>query len=500
MTEDKGTGKPADAVGEESDEDAGADDAALTDGAAAGDGTPPADAAGDDAAEAVADAKPSPAVAASGGKSSKQGGKGQGKGEKKVESKSAASKVAPEPSAASGEADKEPTNEETIAEIFSGAGDETPPGDPRRSDRYNEDLENPHRNDTSPKTFVLTIAAVAVVLGIGFAVLPANLKADAVALLSGEDIIEVRRLREEARVAEERRQRLANAPKFGTVQIVTDPNNLLVTSAGQPAMVFPGTRLDMTYPTRTRVTYQDISVTEDFVFTIDGEGNYENKTYTIPAFGAVDSPWIQSFSGDYTANLTFAVCWPGQPLPVEEKYCLRPVADRAAELMWRRDWRPDPEDTSPDAVVRLLGTITVTSDPPGALIAFNGQQLLNPENGEPYRTPHTFNNYTPPADREDRTPLEVYLSREGLPLQLLYDGKATTRFGVYAHQFTCTPKAGVALPQAVAPDAPADTPPPSWLGVCDYSYAVHVTLVDPKPPEAAGSGEGSGDGSAAPAP
>ena len=47
------------------------------------------------------------------------------------------------------------------------------------------------------------------------------------------EAIEERELREQARIEEERRQMLEAAPKFGTVEIVTSPNNLLVTSPGQ---------------------------------------------------------------------------------------------------------------------------------------------------------------------------------------------------------------------------------------------------------------------------
>ena len=391
------------------------------------------------------------------------------------------------------------TNEEAISVVFTGTGAESEPGDPHKSHMWDDQLDGPLENATSPKVLAFTVIAVAVLLGGGYAALPADLKTDAVDLLQGQDIIEARELREQARIEAERRAMLEAAPKFGTVEIVTSPNNLLITSEGQDAMVFPGTRTDLTYPTRSRVTYQDISVTEDFVFTIHGEGNFQDLTYTIPSFGQPDTPWVQSFTGDYHASLTFMACWPGEAERVESAFCLRPAQDvdwRARELQWRAAWRPDPAETDPEAIVRLPGSITVTSEPTGALIAFNGRQLVNEETGEPFRTPHTFTTYNAPPDNEDRTPLEVYLSREGLPLQLLYDGKASMTMGIYSHQFNCALAEGQTAPAALPADAPPETEAPSWLGVCAYSYSVHAELSDPKPPEE-GSGEGSGSGAAA---
>lgn len=398
-------------------------------------------------------------------------------------------------------ADPVADNTKAIGTIFTGKGDETTPGDPRRHQMWSEELDGPIKNRTSGKVLGMTIVACLVLIGIGYALLPGGLKTDLGDLLQGKDIIEQRELREEARLAEERRIALEAAPKFGTVEIVTAPNNLLVTSPGQADMIFPGTRTDMTFPTRSRVTFQDISVTEDFSFTIHGEGNYQDKTFVIPAFGQPDTPWVQSFSGDYSASLTFMVCWPGQAPPVEEAFCLYPANDtpwRARELQWRTNWRPDPNNTDPEAIIRLPGTITVSSEPAGALIAFNGRQLVDVEAEAPFVTPHTFNTYPAPADHEDQTPLEVYLSREGLPLQLLYEGKAAARMGVYMHQFVCTLKEGAEVPAAVPADAPEGTPPEDWLGLCDYSYSINLTLSDPKPPEeGSGSGDGSGEAAAA---
>lgn len=398
------------------------------------------------------------------------------------------------------------TNDQAIEIVFTGTGTESEPGDPHKSKMWDDELDGPIKNNTSPMVFIGTIIGLIVLVGVGFALLPAELKTDAVDLLQGKDIIEARELREQARVEAERAAMLAAAPKFGTVEIVSSPNNLLITSEGHPGQIFPGTRTDLTYPTRTRVTYQDISVTEDFVFTIHGEGNYADLEYTIPAFGHPDSPWAQSFTGDYTSSLTFMACWPGETARVEEEFCLRPATDvdwRARELQWRNDWRPDPAATEEDSIVRLPGTITVTSEPAGAMLAFNGRQLVDatdPAAPVPIVTPISFNTYPAPADHEDRTPFEVYLSREGLPLQLLYDGKASMTMGIYLHQFTCTIAEGQTVPEPVTAEVLAANPEAveNWLGVCDYSYSLHAALSDPKPPEE-GSGEGSGSGDAAPA-
>jgi hypothetical protein len=211
--------------------------------------------------------------------------------------------------------------------------------------------------------------------------------------------------------------------------------------------------------------------------------------------------WIgnsQSFGGDYTANLNYQVCWPGQA-QVNEANCLRPATDtewRARELQWRRDWRPDPANTDPEAITRLLGQITITSEPAGALIAFNGRQLVNEETGEPYVTPHTFSTFNAPMDREDdRTPSDVYLSREGMPIAVMVEGKLPTTDGVYMHYFLCEPREGVEPPAPVDPNDP-NAEPESWIEYCNYTYNVHLVLSDPPPPE--GSGEGSG-AAAAPA-
>ena len=91
------------------------------------------------------------------------------------------------------DAEQPMTNEEAIGYVFSGDGSERPVGDPTTSAAYDADLpEERSMAASSVKTLVLTVVAMAVVVGIGFAVLPGELKGDAVKLLQGQDIIELR--------------------------------------------------------------------------------------------------------------------------------------------------------------------------------------------------------------------------------------------------------------------------------------------------------------------
>ena len=159
-------------------------------------------------------------------------------------------------------------------------------------------------------------------------------------------------------------------------------------------------------------------------------------------------------------------------------------------MSWEPPLDAEPAPGEEEVQTRLLGAITVTSDPPGALISYNGRQLWNEETGEPYVTPHTFSTFNAPMDREDdRTPSDVYLSREGMPIAVMIEGKLPTTDGVYIHQFLCEPREGVEPPAEVDPNDPNATPE-SWIEYCNYTYNVHLVLSDTPPPE--GSGEGSG--------
>jgi hypothetical protein len=322
---------------------------------------------------------------------------------------------------------------------------------------------------------------------------------------------------EQERIEAERQARLAAAPKFGSLTIITDPRAFRISAPNQASYIFPGTRTDMMIPTRARITFENISVTEPFTFTIHGDGNFEDKTVTIPIFSDVTSPWVQNqMTGDYAAERIYSVCWPGAPDAGTEN-CINPLPARAAELYWRTNWEPpaEPPAGMETAPTRLFGAITVTSTPAEALIAFNGKQVCDPTTGEPLRTPATFQQYfacddvaavlaaqdaaaaataagTPPAEAPPAAPRvrEVFLSREGLPIQVLLDGKVPTGDAVYRHQFLCNPVPGVPTP--VATGTEPNIVPPDFLGYCQYSYSVHLDLQDPPPPPPEGSGEGSG--------
>lgn len=398
-------------------------------------------------------------------------------------------------------------NSEAISYVFSGNGDETP--------------LRPHVHvieDDAPKSRgglwfggIVAVGVVAVV-GTYFALSPERKECFRLELTQGAGACQqYHEVLEQERVEAERLARLAAAPKYGTLTIVTSPQAMRVSAPGQPEYIFPGTRTDVMVPTRTRIQFENISVSEPFTFTIHGEGNFQDKVVTIPPFSDVESPWVQNqFSGDYAAERTYDVCWPGSP-GVGSDNCIDPVPARAGELYWRANWEAPLEvpEGMEEIPGRLLGSINVTSEPSGALIAFNGKQVCDMATGEPLRTPATFSQFfacddvlaaqeaaaaaaaagTPAEGTGAATPRirEVFLAREGLPIQVLLDGKVPTTDGVFRHHFQCNPVEGRTEPVAT-PEAPN----PDYLGYCNYTYALHLTLQDPPPPAAEGSGDGSG--------
>lgn len=362
-------------------------------------------------------------------------------------------------------------DEADASAVYTFSAKESAPGDPTQSAVYSPGMEEtwdgPLPARTSPKVFGITAVVVALLGVIVFTLLPASMKADTLALLQGRDIIEEKLMREQALREAERQAILDAAPKYGTIEIVTIPNNLLVAAEGQPLLIFPGSRRDLVVPTRSRVIYQDISVTEPFVFTIHGEGVYQDRRVTIEPFGHPDSEWVQRFSGEYTASVT---------------YTMEPLPDAAREVAWRRGFRPA-DHPGRDF---LKGTITLNTEPPGAAIAYNGILLLD-ANGNPATTPFTFSQHPAPANAEDQSPRDVYLSREGMRVELLRDGYVRTAFGVHAHQFTCTPKEGAAWPAENVENA-------DFYDLCDYTYEVTIALMEPPPEEEeTEEGEQAGD-------
>ncbi|TVQ95858.1 MAG: hypothetical protein EA398_16850 [Deltaproteobacteria bacterium] len=355
--------------------------------------------------------------------------------------------------------------------VYTFTADESPPGDPKKSVLYSpgmeENWEGPLPRRSHPKVFLITAVAVLVVVGVFFAVLPGDMRTDAMRLMTGHDIIEEREMRAAAQREAERQAILDAAPRYGTIEIVTIPNNLLVLAEGQDQLIFPGTRRDMVVPTRSRVVYQDVSVTEPFIFTIQGEGVFQDRRVEIHPHGHPDTEWVQRFSGEYTATVT---------------YTMDALPDQAREVAWRRGFRPA---DWPDRDF-LKGTITVNTEPEGAAIAYNGILLLD-ENGNPATTPFTFSQHPAPPNAEDQSPRDVYLSREGMRIELLLDGYVRTAFGVHAHQYRCTPKEGADWPADDAED-------PDFYDLCDYTYEVTVPLMEPPPEEEGEEGEeGEGD-------
>jgi len=392
------------------------------------------------------------------------------------------------------------TNDQAISAVFSGTGEETRLG---KMPELDDDLDGrPNRG------FIWMIAALLIgggaFAGVYFT-LPEERKECLNFELTGRSCVEYYEHLEEQRREEERLQMLAEAPKYGTLTITTDPRGLRVIAEGHPTLIFPGSRRDMVVPSRSMISFQDIKVDEAFTFTLEGGGNFEDREITIPSYDDDDSPWVQNqFNGDYTADLVYTVCWPGSP-DYGADHCLIPVEERARELEWRMNWEP-PLDVAEDdesTQTRLFGEITVTSDPPGALVSYNGRLLVNMETGEPYVTPHTFSTYPPPPpeppaegeepseeEAEAPEPSEVYLSREGMPITVFIEGKLRTTDGVYMHHFICNPNEDAEMPPEPDPDDP-DAEEPDFIEYCNYTYNIHLELRDPPADE--GSGEGSGE-------
>jgi len=372
------------------------------------------------------------------------------------------------------------SNDETIHSLF-GLGQETAP---KAIDE--DDIEEPMPTIGGPAYFGIALVLGIAALVAAYVLLPEERKECLQLELRGDSCAEYHQRLEAERQAEERRQQLANAPKYGALTITTDPRALRITAAGHASMVQPDESRPLLVPTRSRTQYVDISVTEPFSFTIHGDGNFVDRTVTLAPYGTDGSPWIQNqVTGEYSADLVYAACWPGAA-DFGADHCITPVAELARELRWRINWRP-PLDPAEGEPTRLFGSITVTSDPPGAFIAYNDRQLFNEETGEPYVTPHTFNQFNQPIDREDRTPSDVFLSRDGTRIQVLIEGKLTTTDSVYSHFFLCNPVEGATPP-------PEDDENPNFMGYCTYTYEVHLELRDlPSDDESAPAGDESGE-------
>lgn len=498
--------KLAEEYGVEEDEEAAGDDAAV-------DSEAPSEAAADEAAaeessEEAASEEDAPdtssddeAAAAPAEEPAPKKGKAKGKGKGKAAVSADTKPAAAASASVSGDDEWDDTPEGAIRGIFVEGPVESRPGNPEQSPLFTEDVLDPPRNPTSPKFLIITLTLIIAAMGILYATLNQDQRQDMMALLQGRDIIAERMFAEQMRVEEERRVRMENAPRFGTVEILTIPQNFLVEDKGldaerypNPVMIFQGTRRDLTVPTRTRVVYENIPSDKPFEFTIHGEGVYQDQTIVIPPFRDSDSPWVQDFTGNYSASLTIRM------EPLEEGHVAR-------ELTWRRGYRPDAARER-DA---LTGTITITSEPEGAMIAYNNNLILD-EEGRPARTPHTFSTHPAPPDAENQDPRSLFLSREGVRIDVRHpdDSKARVAFGVYLHQYRCELVEGAEVPAD-------DVENPDFYGLCNYVYEVNVPILEklPEPPpeeaeegtaaegaaaegaaaeSAEGAGEGEGEG------
>lgn len=387
------------------------------------------------------------------------------------------------------------SNEEAAATLFGPGGKEsaaTPISELPGSD--DEPLKH--------AGFIVVLAAVvlgALLAGGAYGVLNAEQKHCLHLQLQSLSCVEYYDNLNAGRMDEARREAVANAPRVGTVSVTTTPNNLRVSSAGQPeTLLLQGNTLAA--PARSKITFQDVPADATFAFTIHGDGVWQDRVVELPDFRSASTLWIQNpMTGDYSAELNFRPCYPGSAA-YGASNCLYP-AERALaagteaweEMRWRTTWQPpaEPEEGQPTRLENA--TITVNSTPSGARVEFNGRAAIGPD-GQPCTTPCTFSHYAP-ADNaqpnEDGTPPEnvpVYLSREGLPLEVYIEGKLPTRTSVFAHNFICNPMEGasVTMIEAARPGGFASK---DFMGFCNYQYEVNLEIVDPPAPAAEESEE-----------
>jgi hypothetical protein len=421
-----------------------------------------------------APAPPAPALPAA--KASKAGRKGQ-------------PAAAPEPPAAAAEAGagEEPlvSNEDAIRGVFTGTGREndlTPIAD----------LPAPEYDPIPHASFLVVLAAV--LLGaLATAGVYASLSADQKKCLhlqiDGLSCTDYFKNRSLGLMDEARRLRVANAPRVGNVTIVTNPNNLPVRAPGQPdTLRIRGN--DLSTPMRTRVAFRDIPADREFSFTVEGGGVWQDRTITLTDYRNPASLWIQdTFQGTYSAEFNLRPCFPGSAA-FGASSCLYPVERELApgvpaweELRWRLTWTPpaNPEEGQPTRLENAF--ITVTSEPSGARVLYNGRDALGPD-GQPCRTPCTFSHYAPAPNAEDPTPSNVYLSREGLPVEVFLEGRPPTRASVFAMDFVCNP-----VPAVTPTEIPAATPGAfvarDFMGFCQYTHSTNLRILEPAAPRAA---------------
>jgi hypothetical protein len=414
---------------------------------------------------------------------------------KAADTKAAPAKAAPAPTPAAASAEEMITNEQAVASLFGPGGKEsaaTPISELKGAD------DEPMKH----AGIIVVLAAIVlggVIAGGTYGVLTDEQKHCLHLQLDGLSCVEYYTNLRNGRLDEERRQAVANAPRVGTVVTTTTPNNLRVTSNGQPDTLFiQGNTLAA--PARTKITFQDIPADAPFTFTVHGDGVWQDRVVELGDYRSADTLWIQNpMTGDYSADLQFRPCFPGSAAfgasnclyPAERD--LLPGVAAWEELRWRTTWTPpaEPEEGQPTRLENAV--IVVNSTPPGATVMFNGRPALGAD-GQACTTPCTFTQYAPapnaqPGENgEPPAPTPVYLSREGLPLEVYIEGKLPTRTSVFAHNFVCNPVEG-AVPTEVPAATPSGFPTRDYMGFCQYRYEVNLQVMDPPPPVVEGSGE-----------
>jgi hypothetical protein len=291
----------------------------------------------------------------------------------------------------------------------------------------------------------------------------------------GVECVDIQEQRARRRAEEEERRRIAwleSLPKYGSLSVGTRPGYSFFTVDDLPTYVAHPNQDGVLVETRSGTSVQNLDVTVPHVATIT-LNNYQERRMVLTPFGQADSLWQQrQDNGDYFLELN---------------ELLEPEPDRAAELMMRMN--PTPE--TPE----LTGSITVSTDPPGARVFYNGQLLTAEDAATPLLTPVTFNTYRPAPRQPDpesgqtepiiQEPIPISLSSQGIPIRVELDGYMPVVTGVYRHMFLCD----------VDQPPPADVPFwPNFWEHCTYHYETGtIDLMTPEefsPPEPAAEGTG----------
>lgn len=283
------------------------------------------------------------------------------------------------------------------------------------------------------------------------------------------ECVNIQEQRAARREAEERRRHqewLDSLPKYGGLTVRTNPSYALFQVDDFPSYIAHPSQEGALVETRSGTTYENLDVTQPHVVTVTMP-NFAERRIEVSPWGNEDTIWQQhGDTGSYYLELNKQM-------------------DPAPEAQLELSARMTPSPLVPE----LTGAITVSTEPVGAKVYYNGRLLVG-EDGAPLVTPVTFNSYPPPAHQPDpetgvvstepQEPLPVTLSREGVPIKVELDGYMTVVTGVYRHMFTCQ---GLDL---------ENTESPFWEQ-CTYVYDTGlINLMTPQefaPAEAEGSGQ-----------